>query len=73
MTNLELHGMVAMRDYEQQRRKHLREARWFSALAAAGAPQPATTRRTRFSLPSLMTWFSGLRPGRTVAQSHGNA
>ena len=73
MTNLELHGMVAMRDYERLRAKHLREAGWFSALATTPDTRPAATRRTRFSLPSLAAWIAGARPTRTVAQSHGNA
>jgi hypothetical protein len=73
MTNLELSGMVAMRDYERQRAKHLREAAWFSALAAAQASQPATVSRARFSLPRLMTWISGARPAQTAATAQGNA
>ena len=73
MTNLELHGMVAMRDYERLRAKHLREAGWFSALATTQTSRPATTRRARFSWPNVVNWFSATRPTRTVAQSHGNA
>jgi hypothetical protein len=73
MTNLELSGMVAVRDYERRRAQHLREAAWFSALAATQGSTQATTRRTRFLLPSLVNWFSAVRPAQTVAQSHGNA
>lgn len=73
MTNLELHGMVAMRDYERLRAKRLREAGWFSALATTPDTRPAATRRRRFSLPSLAAWIAGARPVQTVAQSHGNA
>ncbi len=73
MTNLELSGMVAVRDYERQRAKHLREAGWFSALATTQAAKPAATRRLRFSLPSLATWISGARPVQTTTPAHGNA
>ena len=72
MTNLELSGMVAMRDYERRQAQHLREAAWFSALATQN-PGQSTTRRTRFSLPRLMTWITGARPVQTAARAHGNA
>jgi hypothetical protein len=73
MTNLELSGMVAVRDYERRRAQHLREAAWFSALAATQGSTQATTRRTHFSLSRLATWISGARPVQTTARAHGNA